>query len=56
MTYHGLSKAAQDEAAEELPCGRVPKLWSLFHQSLIVSFRAFHDLDLCNIGLEAGVR
>jgi hypothetical protein len=56
MTYHSLGKASQDEAAEELPCCRVPKLWSLFHQSLIVGFRAFHDLDLCNIGLGASVR
>lgn len=51
MTYHSLSKATKDEAAEKLPCRRVPKLRSLLHESFIVSFRALDDFDLCDIDL-----
>lgn len=53
ITYHGLSEATQQKAAEESPRSRVPELRSFFDESLIVSLRALDDFDLCNIGLKA---
>lgn len=51
LSYHSLSKASENEATEQLPCRKVPKLRSLLDEGFVVSFRALHDLDLCNVDL-----